>query len=245
MNRCYWGAFALTAALAMPMAQADALETLGCLVEPSKRVEISSPVAGVIERMAVERGEAVRKGALLFRLNSGVQEADYELKKAKYDYSSRIRERNQQLFQDELLSAHERDEIETEQHLAALDLAKAKEEFKQRSISSPFSGVVIDTAKDVGEYVGVEPVLVLARLQPLHVELLVSAEHFGFYRPGMRFGVKAKVQGAEQRVRSATVSVVDPLIDSASGTFRVRLLMDNKAHPIPAGVRCELVTPPA
>ena len=36
----------------------------------------------------------------------------------------------------------------------------------------------------------------------------------------------------------ATVRVVDPVIDSASGTFRVRLELPNPKGEVPAGVKC-------
>ena len=43
----------------------------------------------------------------------------------------------------------------------------------------------------------------------------------------------------------ATVDVVDPVIDAASDTFRVRLLLPNPRNAIPAGVRCSVHFPEA
>jgi len=37
---------------------------------------------------------------------------------------------------------------------------------------------------------------------------------------------------------SATVVIVDPVIDAASGTFAVRIKLPNKDHRLPAGLKC-------
>jgi multidrug efflux pump subunit AcrA (membrane-fusion protein) len=39
-------------------------------------------------------------------------------------------------------------------------------------------------------------------------------------------------------VHRAHVSVINPIVDSASGTFRVRLELSNPQYRIPAGVTC-------
>ena len=39
----------------------------------------------------------------------------------------------------------------------------------------------------------------------------------------------------------AKITIIDPIIDSASGTFRMRLELPNKNYVIPAGVSCQLI----
>ena len=50
--------------------------------------------------------------------------------------------------------------------------------------------------------------------------------------------IRIKPEVVRSKARIAEVSIVDPLIDPASGTFRVQLVMANPANGIPAGVRC-------
>ena len=40
--------------------------------------------------------------------------------------------------------------------------------------------------------------------------------------------------------RPAEVAIADPVIDGASGTFGVRLLLPNADLEIPSGLRCEV-----
>ena len=44
--------------------------------------------------------------------------------------------------------------------------------------------------------------------------------------------------------RTAEVSIVDRIIDGASGTFGVRLLVRNQDHDLPGGLRCRVRFPP-
>ena len=82
------------------------IPTLGCMLEPSKKVEISSPLASVIETIPVIRGEKVNKGQLLFKLRSGVESAGVDLASAKSNFAERNAVRNAELFGDDLLSSH-------------------------------------------------------------------------------------------------------------------------------------------
>ena len=45
---------------------------------------------------------------------------------------------------------------------------------------------------------------------------------------------------SQQKPYAAKVSVIDRVIDAASGTFRVRLELRNPNHAIPAGLRCRI-----
>jgi multidrug efflux pump subunit AcrA (membrane-fusion protein) len=44
-------------------------------------------------------------------------------------------------------------------------------------------------------------------------------------------------------IHTATVEVLDPLIDARSGTFGIRLLLPNPHNKIPAGLRCKVEFP--
>jgi multidrug efflux pump subunit AcrA (membrane-fusion protein) len=140
------------------------------------------------------------------------------------------------MFEDQLLSAHERDEIETESLMAKTELQLKEQELALRQVVSPISGVVVDRFIDKGEYVNVEPVISLATLDPLHIDLLLPYSYFGSIVTGQELQIRAEPALIDPR--SARVKTVDPLIDPASGTFRVQLIMANPGNKIPAGLRC-------
>ena len=60
-------------------AAAQGRDSLDCVIQPSREVQLSSAVSGILEAIEVDRGDAVTQGQLLARLNSGVERASAEL----------------------------------------------------------------------------------------------------------------------------------------------------------------------
>ncbi|MFZ5756718.1 MAG: efflux RND transporter periplasmic adaptor subunit [Pseudomonadota bacterium] len=209
-----------------------------CLLEPSSRVELASETPGVLDEVLVDRGASVRKGAKLASLHSGVEEASVALARAKADFGQRKTGRNDELFAEELISTHERDELVTEAKVSEMELREAEERLRMRRLYSPIDGIVVERHKSEGEYVGSEPVFTLVRIDPLYVEVIVPASRFGSIRKGMTADVRpeAPVGGSYK----ATVTIVDPVIDAASGTFGVRLTLPNGERRLPAGLKCDI-----
>ena len=68
------GAVLLTkAALATP------LDPVSCLIEPYQTVELSTPVAGILAEVAVDRGDLVAAGQVVARLDSRVEALQRDL----------------------------------------------------------------------------------------------------------------------------------------------------------------------
>jgi RND family efflux transporter MFP subunit len=215
----------------------DALE---CLVEPFMVVNVGSPVDGVLERVVVDRGDQVRKGQVVATLKSGVEAAAVQLSQARVEFGKRKVERNEALFEKQLISAQERDEMVTEARLHEEELKKEKENLKLRTILSPLDGVVVERRLAPGELIRSDKsvVLKLAQLNPLNVEVIAPAELFG----SVRIGMSGKVNLAPfvPGIHAAKVVVVDKLIDAASGTFGVRLQLPNPSNKFPAGIKCSV-----
>lgn len=216
------------------------LETEG-IIEPSEMVKVSSLAPGILSEVTVERGDLVKKGEVLARLYSGVEEAAVELARAKVDFGRRKMERNEELFKKSMISVHEKDEMATEVVLAELQEKEAVERLKLRTIRSTVDGVVVERMAAPGAYVGEDPFLVLAKINPLHVEVVAPVAHLPDIKQGMTAVVRpeAPVSG-EYPVK---VVIKDRIVDAASGTFGVRLLLENPGNKLPSGLKCRVCFP--
>ena len=99
---------------------------------------------------------------------------------------------------------------------------------------------MVEVTLPPGEYVHKQaPLLTIASLHPLHVEVFVPVALFGKVSKGMLATVMLEepVGGTYE----AEVIVVDQVFDSASRTFGVRLLLPNEEYLLPAGLRCSVV----
>jgi len=241
-------------------------EGLDCLIMPGKVVEIGSPTTGLLSKLPVGRGEFVQEGQVIAALNSGVEETSLALAQervkntteidqteARLKYLSRQELRLRELFEkktvsreslekaemERVLAEHELRKAKVNFKLAELDLARAEELLKRRTILSPVSGVIMEQALRVGEYANeTSYVMKVAQINPLHVEVYVPLELYQTVRVGSSATVDLKQPLTGHFL--AEIEVVDYVMDPASSTFGVRLRLDNPDHTIPTGVKCQL-----
>ena len=251
-------------AIALPVA-AQTLPVLGCLLEPTTTTELSASSRGKVVEINVKRGDLVSKGDVLARLESGVEELNVKLattrakmrmdlqsKEARLALTERTEQRTRELAEKNMMSSMQLDEAETERTIAALEateaneqhalaqveLERAKELLRQRHIFSTLDGIVVELFKEVGEFVDEEPILKLAQLDPLKVDVIAPVTMFGDIQPGMALSVSPELPGVSPFI--AEVDVVDKIIDGASGTFRFSMVLPNPGYAIPAGLNCQI-----
>lgn len=216
--------------------QAQELPPLEGVVEPKELVNLSSHVPGVLESIKVERGGWVKKGQVVARLKAGVERAAVELAEARMNFAKRKLDRNLKLYSKKLISIHAKDEIETEILLAQLELNEARERLDLRTVRSTVDGVVVERLGAPGEYVGEDHFLTVAKIDPLCVEVVVPVMYYGEIKKGR--GAQVELEEPVGGTFQAKVTIVDKVIDAASGTFRVSLELPNAKRRLPAGLKC-------
>jgi RND family efflux transporter MFP subunit len=229
-------------------------------------LKLGTPVPGLISEVLVDRGTTVKKGDVIARLESGVETATVELAKARatndaavkssearLNYQLRREARAKALLSNDNISASNVDEAKTaarvadsemkaEQinlEIAKLELARAEEVLRQRTILSPIDGVVVERKLGPGEYAFDQAHLVtVSQIDPLVVEVFLPLDLFR----KIQVGSLAEVYPEEPigGKHTATVTIVDQVIDAASGTIGVRLELPNPKHEIPAGLKCQV-----
>ena len=208
-----------------------------CLIEPSMLVDLGAPVEGVIEQITVDRSDSVKKGQVVARLRSAVEEAEIAYQSAKADYGQRKISRSQDLRRKQLISEQDLDDLVTEQNLAGLELKQKQALLQQKVIRSPVNGVVVERYKNPGDLVSREKIVRIAQIDPLHAELVLPASMFGKITKGDTYPVMPQLSADTLEGR---VVAVDRVIDPASGTFRVRLALANPDYKHPSGQRCRV-----
>lgn len=246
---------------------AQELSGFDCMIEPHSVSDVSTREQGVIEELLVQRGDLVKKGQVVARLESGLEEVELEFAKARaemkgevesrqaaLEYALRQRDRIDELYSDSAISFNEKDKAETDVRLAETELQvaldnhrlmqiereRAAEQLELRYIRSPVDGVIVEILLVPGESVEdrAREIMTIAEVDPLNVEVILPAELFGAVQLGMPAAITPSLPGSD--VVFAEVTVVDRTIDAASNTFGVRLELDNADHAIPGGVRCDI-----
>ncbi len=236
-----------------------------CLIEPNAVVNVGSEVEGVLSQVNVDRGDIVQEGQMLAKLDTTLQELAVRSAKVRSDNESVIRTnktrvefgerrftRTKELFENEISSLSELDEAETAKILADLALVEAREakrlaeidfnrawaELEMRTIQSPIKGVVIERFLSEGELLSRTPIVKLAELDPLRVEAFLPVRMLGKVKVGMKAEIQPEDPVGGQY--TAKVTVVDQVVDAASGTFGIRLRLPNPNYFLQAGLKCRM-----
>lgn len=231
----------LALVLATATAGSTCAEEFECLVEPYLEVGVSSAIPGIVDSVQVDRGDRVTRGQVIALLHSDVERAHLDLLRARVAFAERKIARNEELYLKQMISIHEKDELETEVQLLKLEVRESEELIARRSILSPIDGVVTKRHFTAGEFVYEDPILELAQINPLRVEVAVPVRLYGAIKVGMNAAVQWEVPNVG--THTATVTVVDPVMDAASGTIGIRLELPNPRHRLPAGTQCRVTFP--
>ena len=254
----------LLAALSLSLsALAQDIPPLECIVEPEMIIDLSSAVDGVVREVRVDRSDRVSEGQVLATLESRVEEAQVALAQARAgleeeieaariqsDLAQNKKARVLELFEKKSIPGFEKDEAiaeaslaelalkqaQSNQRLAQLDLVRARADLELRVIRSPIDGVVVDRFVHPGESVNEQPLLKLAKIDPMRVEIIAYSEYFGLVEEGMQ--AEIVIEGPSETRHLAAVSVVDNVVDAASGTFGIRLALPNPDNSVVGGLKC-------
>jgi RND family efflux transporter MFP subunit len=243
-----------------------AAQVYDCVMDPPMVVRLGSAATGLVVEVAVSRGDRVREGEVVARLDSRVERATRDLLALRAESTAAVEAQRARLAfiegrlarvrtlaergvatQDALeeLEAQEIEarsllrQAEMDRAVAQRQLARAEAALALREIRSPVNGFVTERALSPGEFLHQEGhVATLVKLDPLHVEAFLPVERYRQVRPGDAALVRpaAPVEGAFE----AQVEVVDRVFDPASGTFGVRLALPNPDGALPGGHRCQV-----
>lgn len=257
---------AVAAAGAAPAAAQS--KALGCLIEPDRVAEVGSQVIGLVDRVHVERGQPVTAGQPLLTLRAEVEranaaaadsrariDADIQAAAATLALADQKVRRTEALVAQNFVSDQAAELARGEAELARQKLQQvrgqqrvyaderrvAEAQLALRTVRSPFAGVVVERYVNMGERVEERPLLRVAVIDPLRVELMVPTAQYGTLSPGDRITIRPELPGTDAVV--ATINHVDRVLDPASNTFRVRLTLPNPSYRLPAGLRCKADLP--
>ena len=209
------------------------LELKGLLI-PLDQANLSSRSTGVIRDMKKE-GDSVKKGEIVVSLDDDAEKLAVENAKAVLEvrqfeagYTKVLRDKG---------SGSEADArtAEANRKSAVIQLKEAEVALEKKSVHSPFDGVVTRHIRSVGEATdNYLPLLSLADLSKVYLETYLPANRLRDLQTGQP--VEVSVPDLPDRKFAGTIEYIAPVIDPASGEFRVKILLPNDDHALRSGM---------
>ena len=174
----------------------------------SHRVELSTPVSGVIKTVDVEVGGVVRKGQILLSLDTTsfrarVDERQSEIIRMKAELAEAKREldRIQELYERTIVSTTDLDQAKLQMVKSQSKLSEAQARLRQdqqmlvdASIRAPFDAVVVIRHAEPGQSVaaGLQPrmLLTLARSGEMLARMFLSSSQMDQLKQGQQLTVR-------------------------------------------------------
>jgi len=249
--------------LIMPLL-AGAQEVNGHL-QWAQRVELATPVKGVIKKVKVENGSLVKRGELLLQLDQrgfqarvdGLLAKGAKLK-ALQDEAGRERDRALELYDRTVLSEHDLQVAKiafitanADTRLLQAELQQARLDLEYSSLRAPFDARVLARFAEVGQTVVAElkpmVLIVLADARRMRAVAWLAAEQLGDLHPGDEAGVVLP-QG---RVAARIVSIgYEPRDAAAKGKtqgeshrYALTLEFDSADKVLRAGMPVKIILP--
>lgn len=204
-------------------------------IEAFAEADVIAKVAGEVREILVEEGDDVTKGQILARLDGDrlrleLNQSAANLQKLKRDY-----ERNVDLKEKGLISTGDFDKIRYEMEALEASYNLAKLELDYTQIRAPIDGVVSNRYVRLGNTVSVnDPVFEVTSLNPLVAYLHVPEREYRNIQKGQVVGIDIDALAGQRIV--AEVTRVSPVVDPATGTFKITIEISDQERLIKPGM---------
>lgn len=227
----------------------------------SKETEVRAQVSGILLKRNYVEGTKVEEGSILFQIDPkpyelALNQANAHLAQAKAQYTNAKTQwkRTEELFKEGYASAKSRDEalanmssLEASVQLAQAEVDTAKLNLDYTTVTAPISGITSMEAQSEGSLISTTGLLTkIVQVDPIYVIFSLSENELISFRnmtekgliknPQNKSEVVAKVKFSDDTIyeHEGTINFINPTIDEATGTVKLRAVFpnpDNKVKP--------------
>lgn len=246
-----------------PPAQARPEGAMDCAIRPSRVVEISSVIDGVLAEVFVRPGQQVAAGDPIARIDTDIAEAELAqasaraaavgvLKTAEARASAAGAQYNVQRrgWERKVVSRADYERARGDLNVARQEIAAAREAMgiaeaeRQRTevilskgmIRAPFAGIIGEDLLDPSEDTEGRPVAQLIVTDPMRVEVFARIEAAEAIRDGADHVVVARA--SDPVIVEPVLDYISPVAEASSQTIRVYYTLESDI--IQPGLRCLL-----
>ena len=194
-------------------------------IEANEQVEIRSEVSGIVKNIYFQEGSNVAKGQVLFKVNDIELKAQLAQAKTKESLASENERRAKLLLQKEAISQEEYDVARADFKSAQAQSQLIQAQIEKTSVRAPFSGKIGLRSISPGTYV--TPTLLVAKLVNIgQLKITFSIPEKYASQVKKNATISFKITGSNESY-SAKIYAIEPEVEIATRTLKVRALADN------------------
>jgi len=200
-------------------------------MEALKDAFISPEISGQIKKVSVQRGQRVRKGDLIIKLNTDVTEKSIEEIKTSLELAEQIFEKQKDLWEKNIGSELQYLEAKNGMESLQARLSTLEEQMEMANVAAPFNGIIDDIMVKVGELASPGmPMVRLVNLSVMRVSAMVSEAYLNNVRKGDM--VELRFASYPDKIISANVTRLGEVINQQTRTFTLEVELDNPGEQL-------------
>lgn len=208
--------------------------------EPYKTITVSAAEPGVIAAVLVEEGARVKRDDILARLDTAQNEAELDIARATTGLQKTRVTKLEELAKTQRAASEELDRARTDLKIREAEVRKIEAVIASKTMRSPVDGLVTEVKRDPSEAVSLANphVLTVVQIDRLLVNLFLTPARAA----KLKIGDTATLLLGEKQDQKAngTVEFISPVTDAASGTVRVKFVLDNRDGSLRSGAEARL-----
>lgn len=234
------GAMAATviAAEARTESIAETLAVVGTLV-PNEAIEVKSEVEGVVEEIAFNEGQTVKKGDLLVRLDESKFRAALQQAEANLQLSKVTFDRTRQLVEDKTISPQEFDQAAATYRANEANVALRRRELQDARIVAPFAGTVGSRNISAGQVISKNTTLTtLVDIDTVKAEFNIPERFISQVKAGQQ--LELRVAAFPKERFKGEVYFLAPQVDPNTRTLLMKARVPNADRKLRPGMFANL-----
>lgn len=215
---------AVTGFIVQPKNLDNNIQASGTLLA-NEEIELHAEIAGKITQLNLNEGSAVSKGTLLIKLYDADLQAQLKKLQVQKETADKTNQRLKQLLAINGIGAQEYDNALIQFNNIVADMELVQAQLSKTEIRAPFSGMVGLKSVSNGAYVSpATSIATLQQIDPLKIDFTVPEKYFSSIRKNDV--IKFSVDGSDETF-TGKVFAIEPRIDEATRTIKVRALVQN------------------
>jgi membrane fusion protein (multidrug efflux system) len=204
-------------------------------IEADEKAVVVSQITGVVLDIYAEEGDFVTAGTVLAKVETDRYVLEVERSNATLKRLETELQRKKELFEKKLVSADDFERVSAEYDAQKASVGLARLNLKYTSIKAPISGYISERLVRAGNLVELhQAVYRITSYDPLLAILHVPERELSVLRKGL--DVSVKLDALPDMLFTGEVIRISPVIDPATGTFRVTAEIRDTSQSLKPGL---------
>ncbi|HVO20241.1 MAG TPA: efflux RND transporter periplasmic adaptor subunit [Anaeromyxobacter sp.] len=200
-------------------------QAIGSLVAV-RGVTLGSELPGLIREITFDSGAAVKKGALLVKLDTSAEEAQLQSARADAELARLSLERSRRLREAGSTSPADLDAAEARAKQASAAVANLEAIIAKKSIRAPFDGRISIRQVELGQVLSAgAAVASLQSVTPIHADFWLPQQDLVDLKEGQ--AVQLTTDTFPGQTWKGTISAINPEVDPSTRNVKVRATFPN------------------